>query len=340
MRGAPLVGLALLTIALMGAVIFNEGTASPPPGQQGPSVIMKGHVACADCHQQQVDTWKISRHFSGFSRLPGHEDVADILKAVDPAIKDMRASSRCATCHFTRADGAGKYTWGPTCESCHAPRGDNGWFEIHNLFRNSEGKRVRSAVQEGPEMKKKRHFSLDTLGMNRPGQIYAIAMNCLTCHAIPDEGLVNRSKHVNGLGNPFELVSFSQGHVKHNFKNGGKENVALSGADLRRWYVIGQMAVLDHSLRALATAKKGKYASAQVSRIRTVSDSLADVLDATNAISGLEDVLDAIPRRPRAGDAGLTSTADLIRKIALTLQTSDVFKDLKALDALIPQDRH
>ena len=55
----------------------------------------------------------------------------------------------------------------------------------------------------------------------------------------------------------FELVAWSQGMVRHNFvRTGGTANGAPSPAELRVMYVVGVMADLEYSLRAVAAATR------------------------------------------------------------------------------------
>jgi hypothetical protein len=54
----------------------------------------------------------------------------------------------------------------------------------------------------------------------RRGNVYKLAENCFQCHTIPNEKLVNTSGHA--ASSPIELVSWSQGEVRHHFLNGTK----------------------------------------------------------------------------------------------------------------------
>ena len=79
----------------------------------------------------------------------------------------------------------------------------------------------------------------------------------LGCHVVPQEDLVNKGGH--RAGSAFELVSWSQGEVRHNtWHSKGKDNVAASAARKRMLYLVGLGVELETALRAVgkATARK------------------------------------------------------------------------------------
>ena len=74
--------------------------------------------------------------------------------------------------------------------------------------------------------------------MIRPSSLYRLAKNCYSCHVVPQEDLVNKGGHP--AGSAFELVSWSQGEVRHNtWHSKGKENVPASAARKRMLYLVG-----------------------------------------------------------------------------------------------------
>src|SRR4029079_13144230 len=106
---------------------------------------------------------------------------------------------------------------------------------------------------ETAEHREKRIADSVAKGMNNPHNIYLIARQCYDCHTVPNEKLVNAGGHQAG-SNDFELVSWSQGMVRHNFLRGGAANATLTAEELRVMYVVGVMTDLEYSLRAVATA--------------------------------------------------------------------------------------
>ena len=74
---------------------------------------------------------------------------------------------------------------------------------------------------------------------------------------MPQEDLVNKGGH--RAGSAFELVSWSQGEVRHNtWYSKGKDNVPASAARKRMLYLVGLGVELETALRAVgkATARK------------------------------------------------------------------------------------
>jgi hypothetical protein len=108
-------------------------------------------------------------------------------------------------------------------------------------------------------------------GMLRPNNTYAIAKNCYNCHVVPQEKLVNKGGHP--AGSPFELVSWSQGEVRHNvWWNGGKGNPGADQNRKRMLFVIGQAVELETALRAVGNATvNDKYAVAMAKRASTAA---------------------------------------------------------------------
>jgi hypothetical protein len=82
-------------------------------------------------------------------------------------------------------------------------------------------------------------------GMNNTRDLYSIAMNCYSCHMVPNEDLVNIGGHTAGT-KEFELVRYSQGQVRHNFlRSDGETNEPASQNRLRMMYVVGLIADLE-----------------------------------------------------------------------------------------------
>ena len=53
------------------------------------------------------------------------------------------------------------------------------------------------------------------VGIGKRESVYDIAKNCLSCHTVPNEALVNAG---HPTSEKFEFVRWSQGEVRHNFQ--------------------------------------------------------------------------------------------------------------------------
>jgi hypothetical protein len=151
-------------------------------------------------------------------------------------------------------DGRNKAVSGISCESCHGASRD--WLELHNDY----GGPTATKESETEAHRKQRLKQSAKYGMNNTRDLYSIAMNCYSCHMVPNEDLVNIGGHKAGTME-FELVRYSQGIVRHNFlRSNGATNESASPERLRMMYVVGLIADLEFSTRATAIAtEKGTY---------------------------------------------------------------------------------
>ena len=103
--------------------------------------------------------------------------------------------------------------------------------------------------------------------MIREDRIDLIADNCYSCHTVPNQDLVNTGGHL--AGSDIELVSWSQGEVRHNYLLNQTKNAPESPQRLRIFYVVGQVTDLEYSLRGgLQITVKGPYQVAMLAGIR------------------------------------------------------------------------
>src|SRR5690606_35633324 len=131
---------------------------------------------------------------------------------------------------------------GVSCESCHG--GARDWIQLHADY---GGPNVTRDT-ESPEHREARRSASVAAGMNTPSNLYLIARQCLSCHTVPNESLVNVGQHKAG-STEFELIAWSQGSVRHNFVTaGGHANIPSNPARRRVMYVVGLMADLEASL--------------------------------------------------------------------------------------------
>jgi hypothetical protein len=173
--------------------------------------------------------------------------------------------------------------------------------------------------------------------MNRPDRLYHLAANCYQCHLIADEQVVNVGGHPVSV--EFELVSWSQGAMRHNFRRDEQAGNAHCSAERKRvMYVLGHALQLEHALRAIAGASApGPYlrimlghaekAIAQLERIALVADipEVQQMLACARSVSLV----------PEDGSA-LIHAADKVGQTARRFETNHNGAALEALDALVP----
>lgn len=232
-----------------------------------------GANECAECHKKETSAWKLSHHSLTFKALPKSKEAKEIASKM--GVKRLKAESLCVGCHFTQkiVKSKPKAVSGISCESCHG--GGKDWFKVHSGF---------SGKKEGQESKAEivtRWKKSEDAGMIRPKALYTLAKNCFSCHLVPEEKLVNIGGHA--AGSKFELVSWSQGEVRHNsWYNKGASNPQASLERRRMMFVVGRIVELESALIGVgkATVKKD-YAlkmAKRASKARKVIASLAKKL--------------------------------------------------------------
>ena len=192
--------------------------------------------------------------------MPKRKEAGEIAKKM--GLKRIKAGSICLDCHFTTTQKADKRDAiaGISCESCHAPA--KGYLKRHSEF---SGKKKNT---ESEAERVKRWEDSEAAGMIRPKSLYTLAKNCFGCHTVPQEDLVNKGGHP--AGSPFELVSWSQGEVRHNvWYTEGKSNPEASAERKRMMYIVGLAVELETSLRAVGKATtKADYAVKMAKRAK------------------------------------------------------------------------
>lgn len=285
-----------------------------------------GRETCVECHEPMVKAWETSHHFLSFQAgfggsPPMHrtDEAKAILKKLD-----LRSAKRgeCVQCHYTGQEstsGRIRTISGTSCESCHG--GAKDWNKIH-----SDGKNNPNALSDA-----------EALGMIRPHQTYSVAANCFECHTVPNEKLVNVGGHT--AGSSFELVSWSQGEVRHNLlASEGKVNAPASAERQRQMYVFGKILDLEYGLRGLAVAKEdGDYSTSMTERITKAQAAVVSIGGkisnaALGKIAGLVKPSDLKSNN----GAALLSVADSIRAEGLALQKLGGLMKLEALDSDLP----
>ncbi len=237
---------------------------------------IEGANACAECHKHEAEVWKGTHHFKTFRIMPRSKEAKEIADKMQ--IKRIKSKSLCLNCHFTSRKKAGrpKPISGISCESCHAAGKD--YIKRHAEFSGAKKKELESKEQAA-----KRWKDSEAAGMIRPATLYKLAKNCYSCHVVPQEKLVNIGGHP--AGSKFELVSWSQGEVRHNlWYSKGKTNTNASQNRRRMMYVVGIAVELETALRAVGVATKRKnYAFEMAQRAAIARKNMAAIARAVSS---------------------------------------------------------
>jgi hypothetical protein len=274
--------MALVWIAI--AIVFGsiaaanaKTAAAESPAVASPADPLKllGNAACIKCHASEHAVWAATPHARTFDELHRRPEAAAIAKKL--GVASVKHGERCVGCHYTQkptnegsAGDSQTYVSAPrggsgvleleaiagiSCESCHGAAKD--WLEAHHDY----GGQHVTRQTESPEHRADRIARSVALGMRNPHNVYLVAQSCYRCHTTGDEELVNVGGHPTGSLD-FEIVSWSQGTVHHNFvQSDGKQNQPSSANRLRFMFVAGVIADTEASLRAVSTATvKADYA--------------------------------------------------------------------------------
>src|SRR5690606_8526630 len=219
---------------------------------------------------------------------------------------------------------------GISCESCHGAGKD--WIDVHSQFSGKAEKTESKAEREA------RWKLAESKGMIRPSSLYQLAKNCYGCHVVPQEDLVNKGGHP--AGSAFELVSWSQGEVRHNtWHSKGKENVAASVARKRMLYIVGLGVELETGLRAISRATaRNVYAFEMAKRVDRARNQLAA---AAKAAPNVPEIAKMVDYAYSAGlklnnERFLTAAADGVSQLLESITEKYDGSTMAGLDSLIP----
>lgn len=312
-------------ISIIAVLSLQSALAAPDPAK------VKGPDECGECHKEEIKVWKTTHHSETFNKMARTNEAKEIAKKMD--IRRIKSESECLNCHFTSVPKGDKITpiAGVSCESCHTPAKE--WMDIHNDY---GGKNVKREGETAAH-KQERLAKIKKLGMIGHNDIYALASNCFQCHTVPNEKLVNVGGHE--AGSKFELVSWSQGEVRHNFmrSSSGKENVESDQPRKRVFYVVGRGVDLEYSLRGMAAATTaGKYADKMAERVKAAVAEL-EKINKTKAIPEVASMIATGKAAKLAPNnkAALLKDADAVGAQAKAFASSNDGKGIAAIDALI-----
>jgi hypothetical protein len=320
--------LAILGFGLCGLLMIF-GFAADGAVASDPAKIV-GPNACAECHKQEAEAWKGSHHFKTFREMPRRKEANEIAEKM--GVQRIRSESLCLNCHYTvqQKEERRQPIAGISCESCHSAGED--WIKVHSQFSGKTEKTETKAEQEA------RWKLAESKGMIRPPSLYRLAKNCYSCHVVPQEDLVNRGGHP--AGSAFELVSWSQGEVRHNtWHSKGKENTQASAVRKRMLYLIGLGVELETGLRGVGNAKVRRlYAFEMAKRVDRARKQLAA---AAKAAPNVPEIGKMVEHGYSAGlklnnERFLTAAADGVSKLLATITEKYDGSTMAGLDSLIP----
>ena len=285
----------------------------------GNSPKFDGPDNCAECHRPMHATWMHTAHYTTFTsahRMRTGRRIADRL-----GIERIKQSEACAGCHYTVQPAAAKAELpiaGVSCESCHGPA--EKWNAVH-------------ADPTDPEAMKK----AEALGLIRPGNIDAMVNQCFKCHTVNDERLVNQGGH--NPGSDFEMVSWLEGEVRHNFIGSrGLRNASTPPERKRLFYVVGQIASLERAIREFSEAgESGEYTEVRIARRELALKRLREIqrrvkMDAVDRI--IELGTEAAMTRENRPE--LQRAAASIRELQMEVASGQDGSKLGALDDIVP----
>lgn len=316
--------IQLLLIATFFLALTNTvSSATVPDKTEGPN-------ACAECHKDETATWKQTHHFKTFREMPRRKEGREIAKRMK--LRRIKKEGLCLNCHFTvqKKKRKAKAIAGISCESCHSSGKD--WIKLHSGF---SGKTEKSESKSEEAVRWK---NAEAKGMIRPRLIYRLAKNCYDCHVVPQEKLVNVGGHP--AGSPFELVSWSQGEIRHNtWYNKGKENRPASAARKRVLYLAGRAIDLETAMRAVGEATSRKFYAFEMAK--RADRARKDLTRAAKAAPNVPELAKIVQLSRSAGlklnnNRALTAAADGISKQISVLTAKYDGSTLSAIDSLIP----
>ena len=320
---AKCLGFGTLTAALALGAGLTLANASPD--------LVVGPNECAECHKKETAAWQNTHHFWTFRELPKRDEAKEI--AGKMGVKRLKADSLCLGCHFTvkTESSKPKAIAGISCESCHAPAKD--WHKTHSGF---------SGKKEGQESAQEiatRWEKSEAGGMIRPGMTYTLAKNCFSCHLVPNEELVNVGGH--SSGSAFELVSWSQGEVRHNsWYNKGKANAEASLERKRMLFLVGRIVELETALIGVskATVKKdyGLQMAKRANNARKVMTQLAKLIPDAPELAEIAKVAAAVKLKLN-NEAELTEAAGKISILGLKFADTYDGTTFGSIDKYIPK---
>ena len=315
---------------LAGLVVSLALPVLPAAGAPDPDKVT-GPEACAECHIQELEAWKLTVHFKTLSELHRRPETAAMLGKL--GLGRIKAERQCVECHYLekKVDTEIQVAAGITCESCHGAAKD--WAQTHGDY----GKGITKAT-EAPAHRDARLAQARTAGMLYPANLYAIGANCYACHVVADEKLTNIGGHV-PASEGFTFLTWSQGEVRHTILHtGNKANPEATPEHKRRLFVLGGILETEFCFRAVAHATEKANFGVTLARRADSARKLLEKIQAAAPTPELAAVIAvAKPAGLRLNNAAeLTAAADKIAGLGREFAAKVTGEQLAAIDPLLP----
>ena len=290
-----------------------------------------GYENCLKCHQQQVEKLTTTLHFKTFETLHRSELARSFCRAM--GIRSIKREARCIRCHYTPeiSPRGMRAQSGISCESCHGP--SKNWIQGHNDY----GGLMITKAQETIAHRQNRIRSSIEKGMRHPSNLYLLAKSCYECHLIDDAELVNATDHP-PISATFNMVSWSQGTMRHNFLRAeNKSNAESSPKRLQVMFVVDLMARLEATLTSAADSTiDSEHAKVMQQEYSKAAKKLLTVSRRVNnqLINDVIEVLRQTP--PTASPEKQISAAKTIEKIAFQFGKNESAHELHAIQDMLP----
>jgi hypothetical protein len=308
------------------------GTTTEPIDVMHRPELVLGSDSCVKCHAGEVEVWKKTPHFRTFEELYRRPEAKQIAAKLN--VQSIKYDGRCINCHFTQQHQGSEVAAisGVSCESCHGPA--KNWIDVHNDY----GSKDITRLTESPVHRQSRIATAMSLGMRNPHNVYRIAQSCYRCHTVADEQLVNVGGHSPGSLD-FEIVSWSQGMVRHNFaRTDNRANAPSTPERQRLMFAAGMLADLEFSLRAVAVATaKEKFGVTVAQRASRAAKRLQSAAQKTNhpLLVQAVDIFGTVTLKLNNA-AELNQAADRIAELGIRLGNESNGSDLESLAPFIP----
>jgi hypothetical protein len=327
--------------ALSAAVVSGD----PASGKTDPTAVA-GSMSCVKCHKSEVDALMKSKHNSSITLITNHPKIPAFAKAAGIPAANVLKNALCVGCHATpkTAGGGIEAISSVSCESCHGgASGKPEWLEAH-------GKKGIGPAGRA---------NCDKAGMIRASNIYRITKNCVGCHVVSNQALVNAGHPVSTQKWKFELVGGTSGEVRHNFQVDQAVNADTPTAWMkytkeasaenrkRMKYLIGMLVDLEVTLDYLKGVPKadGKtaFAKGHAKRVKAVAKNLKEAAkalgdDAPAEVAAAQQAIEDIGRISSLNfksQDGASAAAPKIAAAASALAENNDGSKLGKLDSVI-----
>jgi hypothetical protein len=317
---------------LLGALLLLAAPALPaqPVAASTPEKVL-GPAACAECHPNEIEAWKTSKHFKSLHLLHRTPEATDIVTKL--GLQPMKTEASCMACHYLTktAEEGPKVMAAIACESCHSAAAD--WVKSHADYGVGGKKETETA-----EHRTARRAGAILQGMISHDDLYALGRNCYSCHVLQDEKLANVGGHVPGSVD-FNFFTWSQGEVRHNvLGEEHRHNPEATPDNKRRLLAIGWILETEFSLRATALATEKATYGVTYARRADAARKMLEKIQGLAPTPQLAAILEVVrPVKLKLNNAAeLNTAADRLKPLGRAFADQVTGAQLAALDALLP----